>query len=423
MACPRRRPTWRSPAPRPTRRATARWKTCRSCSTRPSRSATRSSSTRSAAIRNAKARARTSSVTRIRPPTFQKSSRTATSRCWRRTTRTCRWRSAGAARSPPTGTGICPSSTARTISTTISRTRSTSRSATASPTRFNVGEYEFSQLTARFDMTRPFEVGGFANPVNLAWGVEYREDGYKTRAGDPESYEAGPVIGAPIGTQAGSGLKPEETVDVDRDAVGAYIDLESDITDRFQAGVAARVEDYSDFGSSVDGKLSGRFELTDSLAVRGTVGTGFRAPSLTQAFFRGSTTSFGELGQLENVLNLPTDDPIAVAARRERSRCRGVRQLQPRLRIHAGRTIPSHGRLLPRRNRRPDHALGAHRRARGHAVHRGPARDRGRARRALSSRTRSIRGRMASTSSPITRSTSGRGACCFRRHTTIATPR
>jgi iron complex outermembrane receptor protein len=62
----------------------------------------------------------------------------------------------------------------------------------------------------------------------------------------------------------------------------------------------------------VDGKISGRYELTDALAVRGTVGTGFRAPSLTQAFFRGSTTSFGEGGQLENVLNLPTDDPIAV---------------------------------------------------------------------------------------------------------------
>ncbi|MBM4219848.1 MAG: TonB-dependent receptor [Gammaproteobacteria bacterium] len=183
---------------------------------------------------------------------------------------------------------------------------------TASPTRFNVAEYEFTQLSFRFDMSRPFEVGGFANPVNLAWGLEYREDGYQTRAGDPESYEAGPVIGAPIGTQAGSGLKPEETVDVDRDAVGAYIDLESDITDRFQAGIAARIEDYSDFGSSVDGKFSGRFELTESLAVRGTVGTGFRAPSLTQAYFRGSTTSFGEGGQLENVLNLPTDDPIAV---------------------------------------------------------------------------------------------------------------
>ena len=182
----------------------------------------------------------------------------------------------------------------------------------ASPTSFNVGEYKYAQTTLRFDMTRAFDLGGLSNPLNLAWGVEYRNEAYETEPGDPESYEAGPVIGAPIGTQAGSGLKPEETVDVDRDAVGVYVDVETDLTDRFRAGVAARFEDYSDFGNSVDGKISGRYELTDALAVRGTVGTGFRAPSLTQAFFRGSTTSFGEGGQLENVLNLPTDVPIAV---------------------------------------------------------------------------------------------------------------
>ena len=182
----------------------------------------------------------------------------------------------------------------------------------ASPTSFNVGEYELSQLALRFDMSRPFVVGGFANPVNLAWGLEYRTDTYDTTAGDPESYVAGPVIGAPIGTQAGSGLQPIETVDVDRDATSLYVDLESSLTDSFQLGVAGRFEDYSDFGSSVNGKISARYELTPSLAVRGTVGTGFRAPSLTQAFFRGSTTSFGTGGQLEQVLNLPTDDPIAL---------------------------------------------------------------------------------------------------------------
>jgi iron complex outermembrane receptor protein len=181
----------------------------------------------------------------------------------------------------------------------------------ASPTSFNVGEYKYAQTTARFDMSRPFKVGSFANPLNFAWGLEYRNEAYETEAGDPESYEAGPVIGAPIGTQAGSGLKPEETVDVDRDAVSAYVDLETNLTERFQVGAAARFEDYSDFGNSVNGKISGRYELTDALALRGTVGTGFRAPSLTQDFFRGSTTSFGEGGQLENVLNLPTDDPIA----------------------------------------------------------------------------------------------------------------
>ncbi len=181
----------------------------------------------------------------------------------------------------------------------------------ASPTRFNVGEYEYAQTTVRFDVARPFDAG-LANPLNVALGLEYRNEAYETEAGDSESYEAGPVVGAPIGTQAGSGLKPEETVDVDRDAVSAYVDIEASLTDRFQVGAAARFEDYSDFGNAVNGKVSGRYELTDALAVRGTVGTGFRAPSLTQAYFRGSTTSFGEGGQLENVLNLPTDDPIAV---------------------------------------------------------------------------------------------------------------
>jgi iron complex outermembrane receptor protein len=182
----------------------------------------------------------------------------------------------------------------------------------ASPTSFNAGEYELSQLAFRFDMSRRYEVYGLANAVNFAWGLEYRTEEYETKAGDPASYEAGPVVGATIGTQAGSGLKPEETVDVDRDAAAVYVDFEAELSDRFQAGIAGRFEDYSDFGSSVDGKVSGRYELTDSLALRGTVGTGFRAPSLTQSFFRGSTTSFGEGGALENVLNLPVDDPIAV---------------------------------------------------------------------------------------------------------------
>jgi len=181
----------------------------------------------------------------------------------------------------------------------------------ASPTSFDIAEYKLSQLALRFDMSRPFDVGGFANPVNLAWGLEYRIDAYESKAGDPESYIAGPVIGAPIGTQAGSGLQPSETVDVDRDAASVYVDVESSLTDKFQLGVAARFEDYNDFGSSANGKISGRYEFTPSFAVRGTVGTGFRAPSLTQAFFRGSTTSFGTGGQLEQVLNLPTDDPIA----------------------------------------------------------------------------------------------------------------
>jgi iron complex outermembrane receptor protein len=181
----------------------------------------------------------------------------------------------------------------------------------ASPTSFNIEELKLTQWDIRFDMTKPFEISGFANPLNFAWGLEYRMEAYKTTAGDPESYIAGPVTDAEIGTQAGAGLRLEDTVDVDRDAISAYVDLESEITDKLQLGIAGRFEDYSDFGNSVNGKFSARYEFNPVFAVRGTVGTGFRAPSLTQSFFRGSTTSFGTGGRLEKVLNLPTDDPIA----------------------------------------------------------------------------------------------------------------
>ncbi|MSQ92008.1 MAG: TonB-dependent receptor [Gammaproteobacteria bacterium] len=181
----------------------------------------------------------------------------------------------------------------------------------ASQTSFNIEELKLTQWDVRFDMTRPFEVGWFTNPLNFAWGLEYRLEAYKTKAGDLESYQRGPVSDVPVGTEAGAGLQPDETVDVDRNAFSAYVDFESDITDKFQLGLAGRFEDYSDFGNSVNGKLSARYEFSPVFAVRGTVGTGFRAPSLTQSFFRGSTTSFGDLGQLEQVLNLPTDDPIA----------------------------------------------------------------------------------------------------------------
>jgi iron complex outermembrane receptor protein len=181
----------------------------------------------------------------------------------------------------------------------------------ASPTSFNIEELKLTQWDIRFDMTRPFDVGGFASPLNFAWGLEYRTEVYETTAGDPESYIAGPVTDAEIGTQAGAGLRPEDTVDVDRDATSAYIDLESSITDKLQLGIAGRFEDYSDFGNSVNGKFSARYEFNPVVAIRGTAGTGFRAPSLTQSFFRGSTTSFGTGGQLQQILNLPTDDPIA----------------------------------------------------------------------------------------------------------------
>ena len=77
--------------------------------------------------------------------------------------------------------------------------------------------------------------------------------------------------------------------------------------------MAGRFEDYDDFGDTVNGKIAARYEVVPGFAIRGSVSTGFRAPSLSQSFFAGTTTSFGTGGALVNTLSLPVSDPLAQA--------------------------------------------------------------------------------------------------------------
>ena len=194
---------------------------------------------------------------------------------------------------------------------------------TASPTRFNTGEYEYSQTVLNFDVSKGVEFGTV--PVNVAAGLEFRFEDYSTKQGEPESYIAGTAVAcavcitfgnsdtARIGAQAGAGLQPSDEVDEDRFAYSAYIDLEFDITEDLLLSLAGRFEDYDDFGDTVNGKAAARYELVPGLAVRASVSTGFRAPSLAQAFFAGTSTSFGTGGALVRTLSLPVTDPVAQA--------------------------------------------------------------------------------------------------------------
>src|SRR3546814_13539945 len=63
----------------------------------------------------------------------------------------------------------------------------------------------------------------------------------------------------------------------------AYTALEGDVTDWFSLGLAARYEDFSDFGSAFTWKVNGRVEFSDAIAIRGSVNTGFRAPTPGQS--------------------------------------------------------------------------------------------------------------------------------------------
>ncbi|HMA98920.1 MAG TPA: TonB-dependent receptor, partial [Wenzhouxiangella sp.] len=101
----------------------------------------------------------------------------------------------------------------------------------------------------------------------------------------------GPFGGA-RGSQVFPGFTPESAVEADRDNRSLYGEIDADLTDRLNAAAALRYEDYSDFGSTLNWKLSGRFQATDNLGLRGSVATGFRAPSLAQQSFTSIATVF-----------------------------------------------------------------------------------------------------------------------------------
>ena len=92
-----------------------------------------------------------------------------------------------------------------------------------------------------------------------------------------------------------------------------YGDLEVPFTENFTFGIAARYEDYDDFGDSINGKVSGRYAFTDSFSMRAAYGTSFRGPSLAQTAFQFWTQNFGAGGMLETFGHLPVDDPLAIA--------------------------------------------------------------------------------------------------------------
>ena len=80
-------------------------------------------------------------------------------------------------------------------------------------------------------------------------------------------------------------------MDESRDNIAVYVDTETKLSEKFLAGAAVRFEDYSDFGNTITGKLSARFDFTDTFALRGTVSTGFRAPGVQQLFYSQRSTN------------------------------------------------------------------------------------------------------------------------------------
>ena len=187
----------------------------------------------------------------------------------------------------------------------------------ATPVEFNAGGFAFTQNTTNFDMNRfyPEVMSG----LNVAFGGEFRMERYEIFAGelgsyakfdtngdvwdinDPASVEVVDFFGRtrPGGSQVFPGFNPGNELNKTRNSAAAYLDLEADITDNFLLSGALRYENYSDFGGTLNFKLASRLKLGDDFALRASVNTGFRAPSLHQLNFNSTSTIF--------VDGIPTD--------------------------------------------------------------------------------------------------------------------
>lgn len=190
----------------------------------------------------------------------------------------------------------------------------------ALPTDFDSGRLTYDQFVGGIDIANSLPLG--SGTLNVAYGAEYRREGFRIGAGQPESYNR--AVGSDLrlapGAQGFLGFQPSNEVDAHRSNVSLYLDLEAQLSDAFTIGAAVRGESYSDFGETATAKLSARYDVAPWLAFRGAASTGFRAPSLQQSYYT-STQSLVVGDQILETGLYPVSSGIAQAL--------GGRDLEP----------------------------------------------------------------------------------------------
>jgi iron complex outermembrane recepter protein len=156
------------------------------------------------------------------------------------------------------------------------------------PVRIHDGDFIASQWTTTLDLTHQLDLG-LAEPLNIAAGLEYRKDTYEIVAGEVASYYNSdkPGNSKQGGAQSFFGYGPANASRNSRKNFSQYIDLSLKPVESLLIDGAVRHEHYSDFGNTTVFKVTGRYDFTPAIAIRGTVSTGFRAPTLAEGFYSG----------------------------------------------------------------------------------------------------------------------------------------
>ncbi len=174
-------------------------------------------------------------------------------------------------------------------------------------THFDDGGFSFLQSTSNFNLSREF-----SKKFNLGVGAEFRYENYKIYAGEPGSYQNYDDTKA-TGSQGFPGYQPADVVNAQRRVWGGYADAEIDVTPEWLIELAARAEDYSDFGFTHNYKFATRYKASKDINIRGSFSTGFRAPSLQQINFSSTLTTV-QASTIAEVRIAPNYSNLAKAA-------------------------------------------------------------------------------------------------------------
>ena len=160
------------------------------------------------------------------------------------------------------------------------------------------GGFRLSQTTVTADIRKEFDLG-MAAPLTFAFGGEYRKDTYEIVQGDFYStYKTG--------VQSFPGYKATDAGRFKRSSRAGYINFIAQPVEGWTVDLAGRYEDYTDFGDTLIGKITTRYDFSDAIAIRGTASTGFRAPTLAEQKY--STIN---VGPTSAVAQLPAGSPAA----------------------------------------------------------------------------------------------------------------
>ena len=193
----------------------------------------------------------------------------------------------------------------------------------ASPTRFKTGGLSADQAEVSLDVVKAVKPSFFAGPLTLSAGIAWRYENFSIRAGEPDAYRNGgvPISGgpndgkpAPFGSFSWQAFTPTDAGSIDRNVYSAYIGAEGKLLDPLRISVSGRAERYSDFGSVVTGQASARLQIAGPLAIRGSISSGVRAPSLGQARFSWIQSTFlTGATNLFQIKTYPVSSPVAIA--------------------------------------------------------------------------------------------------------------